>query len=62
MKNLDVGHETNKKIQKSKEEIKKELDELIVSSEKHENTKIEERTKTWGCRNNYSRVLQHLSR
>ena len=46
MKNLDVGHETNKKIQKSKEEIKKELDELIVSSEKHGNTKIEERTKT----------------
>ena len=43
MKHLEVSSERTKKPQKTRKEIKKELEESMVYSKKHGNTEIEEK-------------------
>ena len=45
MKDLEVSCENTKKPQKTKEKIKKELEESIINSEKHDNTETEKKAK-----------------
>ena len=43
IQNLDNIPETSKKIRKSKEKIKKELEDSTINCERHENKELEEK-------------------